>query len=862
MKKHLMKACCAVLAASMLLSGCGNQPVETTESSTAATTPAATTSAVETTTETTSLEQTTSGAETTTETTTEVTTPEETTTETTFVTETTSYLPVVDASKYGTTTMTEDELYDKMVGGWIGQMVGVAWCASTEFAATGSLLPVDRFPAWKTSMIKNAFGQDDVYVEIPFLDAMKENGAFCDISCLADTFRHSTFPLWHANVAGRDNLRAGLEAPASGHYAANVHADDIDWQIECDFLGQMYPGMPNEAAARAFELGHIMNYGDGCYGGAFVSAMHAAAYTAKSVVEIVETGISVIPENTKFRTAMDIVMAAYNKGSAWDAAWYEIEAYCGTTDKCPEGFGKPYNIDAVINSAYIIIGLLWGEGDFAKTIEISCRCGQDSDCNPSSAASILGNYIGASAIPDIYKTELNYDSIFSSTDYSLTAVLDLNTALTEEVITAYGATLENGTWTLKTNLAPETVPYEQWPDGFGVGIVTGALGNGAVRLYSRVTGDEALASITLDMGDGNVLNELVPVYAYAKTGKYTVKISAVGANGSTFEDEIEVIVKADINATVIGSDITTANSGSSDISVLYDGLIPYKGAPAIANPQVNFSSADGNVYAGLQFDKTYVIKGLKFVEGTNVAKGGWFAEAPTIEVLVGGEWKTAELRSSTEYPIGKMSVHRDPYEVYRFNFANPIACDGVRIVGKHDAGSFVSVAELAPIYDAFANFEEFDTNFMAIITDEPSPTGSGSRNIALIADGKIGNSNATQYDTYDGSTGDRVEYFGYLFSDTTKVNAVEFAEGGHFAAGGWFKNGDVRIEALIDGVWTKVETTVSPAYPNANDMAAFGKSYETYTFTLTAPTECDGIRIIGLAGGDQSFISISELTVK
>lgn len=861
MNKHLIKVGCVVLAASMLLSGCGNQPVETTGSTSAETTAAQTTTAA-TTTETSSAEQTTAATETTAETTTETTTAEDTTTETTYVPETTSYLPFVDASKYGTTIITEDELYDKMVGGWIGQMVGVAWCASTEFAATGSLLPNDRFPTWKSSMIKNAFGQDDVYVEIPFLDAMKENGAFCDISYLADTFRHSTFPLWHANVAGRDNLRAGLEAPASGHYASNVHADDIDWQIECDFLGQMYPGLPNEAAARAFEIGHIMNYGDGCYGGAFVSAMHAAAYTAGSVKEIVEAGIAVIPENTKFRTAMDIVMAAYNKGSAWEVAWQEVENYCGATDKCPDGLNKPSNIDATINSAYIIIGLLWGNGDFAKTIEISCRCGQDSDCNPSSAASILGNYLGASGIPDIYKAELNYEDIFSSTDYSLNAVLELNTALTTEVITAYGATLDNGTWTIKTNLSAEEVPFEQWPDGFGVGIVTGALGNGMIRIYSKLTGDEALASITLDMGDGTVLHELVPVYAYAKTGKYTVKIDAVGANGSTFSDEIEVTIKADINATVIGSEITTANNGSADLSVLYDGEIPYKGAPAIANPQVNFSSADGNVYAGLQFDKAYVINGLKFVEGTNVAKGGWFAEAPTIEVLVDGEWQAVELRSATEYPIGKMSVHRDPYEVYRFNFASPIRCEGVRIVGKHDEGSFVSVAELAPIYDSMANFEEFDNNFMAIITDEPSPTGSGSKNIGLIADGKVGTSNLTQYDTYDGTTGDRFEYFGYLFRETTKISAVVFTEGGHFASGGWFKNGDISVEALVDGVWTKVETSVSPAYPASDDMAAFGSSYETYTFTLTTPIDCDGIRVIGLAGGTSSFISISELTVK
>lgn len=62
----------------------------------------------------------------------------------------------------------------------------------------------------------------------------------------------------------------------------------------------------------------------------------------------------------------------------------------------------PFNIDAVINSAYILIGLLYGEGDFYKTLDISTRCGQDSDCNPASAGGILGTILGYSRIPDYW----------------------------------------------------------------------------------------------------------------------------------------------------------------------------------------------------------------------------------------------------------------------------------------------------------------------------------------------------------------------------------------------------------------------------------------------------------------------------
>ena len=46
-----------------------------------------------------------------------------------------------------------------------------------------------------------------------------------------------------------------------------------------------------------------------------------------------------------------------------------------------------------------VLGLLYGGGDFGKTVDISTRCGFDSDCNPSNAAGVLGTMIGLSNIP-------------------------------------------------------------------------------------------------------------------------------------------------------------------------------------------------------------------------------------------------------------------------------------------------------------------------------------------------------------------------------------------------------------------------------------------------------------------------------
>ena len=43
----------------------------------------------------------------------------------------------------------------------------------------------------------------------------------------------------------------------------------------------------------------------------------------------------------------------------------EIEKNGGTNDiACPDGVEVPFNIETYVNGAYIILGLLYGQGDF------------------------------------------------------------------------------------------------------------------------------------------------------------------------------------------------------------------------------------------------------------------------------------------------------------------------------------------------------------------------------------------------------------------------------------------------------------------------------------------------------------------
>ena len=89
---------------------------------------------------------------------------------------------------------------------------------------------------------------------------------------------------------------------------------------------------------------------------------------------------------------------------------------------CIDGALDPFNIDAKLNGGYVALGLLYGKGDFAKTLEVSTRSGQDSDCNPSSAAGILGVMLGYNRIPDVWKAGIMLSQIRASLSRSIPSI--------------------------------------------------------------------------------------------------------------------------------------------------------------------------------------------------------------------------------------------------------------------------------------------------------------------------------------------------------------------------------------------------------------------------------------------------------
>jgi len=334
----------------------------------------------------------------------------------------------------------------KMKAGWIGQMAGVGWGAPTEFRWTSEIIPEDKVPKWTPEMV-NQFEQDDIYVEMTFLRTLELYGIDVSIRQAGIDFANSRYELWHANRYGRENLRRGIAPPDSGHPKFTDHADDIDYQIEADYAGLISPGLPNSGIQLGEVFGRLMNYGDGLYGGQFVAGMYAEAFFEKDMEKVVRAGLACVPEGSQFHECItDVLRWHKEEPNDWQATWQRIEdKYQRNKDYRRASCSKDlngFNIDAKINAAYIVMGLLYGEGDPDQTIIISMRCGQDSDCNPSNAGGVLFTSMGLSALPDRFVSALDEEGKFSHTPYNYPKLVEVCTQLTRQIVLQQGGRIE------------------------------------------------------------------------------------------------------------------------------------------------------------------------------------------------------------------------------------------------------------------------------------------------------------------------------------------------------------------------------------------------------------------------------------
>lgn len=319
------------------------------------------------------------------------------------------------------------EYIEKIYAGWLAKVIGVrlgapieGWTYEKIQAELGELHGYPR-------EYKQFAADDDTNGPLFFLRALGDSEDGYDI-CAQDVGNallnyasyESGFFWWGGYGISTEhtaylNLRAGVEAPLSGSIAKNgsTVAEQIGGQIFIDTWGLVAPGNPDLAAKYAEKAASVTHGGNGVYGGIFVASCISYAFTETDIRKIIEKGLSYIPADSEYTRAVRSVMVFHDanpddwrKGYAYVRDNFGYDRYPGACHIIP-------------NICVMIVSLLYGEGDFARTLDICNMCGWDTDCNVGNVATIMGVRRGLAGIPQILRRPINDILICSSVIGSL-----------------------------------------------------------------------------------------------------------------------------------------------------------------------------------------------------------------------------------------------------------------------------------------------------------------------------------------------------------------------------------------------------------------------------------------------------------
>ena len=190
------------------------------------------------------------------------------------------------------------------------------------------------------------------------------------------------------------NLLEYRDAPETARHR-NPYREWIGAQIRADVFGWVCPGNPARAAALAWRDARLSHTENGIYGEMFVAAMVAAAFTERTPRAVVEAGLAAIPSDSRLSEAIRFALSLPTLEPDWERA----------LDRLYERFGHYHWVHTINNAALVALALLYGDGDFSRSICLAVMGGWDTDCNGATVGSIVGTLNGA--VPERWTARLN-----------------------------------------------------------------------------------------------------------------------------------------------------------------------------------------------------------------------------------------------------------------------------------------------------------------------------------------------------------------------------------------------------------------------------------------------------------------------
>lgn len=336
-----------------------------------------------------------------------------------------------------------NKAYDKIYGAWLGRCIGCLLGQPVEGwrreRITGLLRETGNYPIkyyissdispeirekYQVSDEGHVYGSshinwinnvrympedDDTNYTIIALKVLETYGRDFTPDDIAECWL-SNLPILHTCTAERvayRNVTACIYPPASATYR-NPFREWIGAQIRADFFGYITPGKPELGAEYAWRDASVSHDKNGIYGEMFIAAIISAAAVESDIEKLVDAGLSQIPEKSRLAEKVKLVRSWKNEGIGWETAIDRIHSMYDETsghDWC----------HTISNAMIVCTALLFGGGDFEKTMGIAVSGAFDTDCNGATAGSVIGMLLGAGALPEKWVKPLN-DTVKSGVD--------------------------------------------------------------------------------------------------------------------------------------------------------------------------------------------------------------------------------------------------------------------------------------------------------------------------------------------------------------------------------------------------------------------------------------------------------------
>lgn len=306
-----------------------------------------------------------------------------------------------------TLNITQEEYRNKVLGCWMGKNIGGTLGAPFEWKRQ-----INSVSFYPQELSGEPLPNDDLDIQLLWLIALEEKGIELNARTLGEYWLLYVTPHWAEYGTAKINMRSGLMPPLSGKYN-NDFKDSCGAFIRSEIWACIAPGCPETAARFAYEDA-IIDHGDGegVYAEVFCAVLESAAFVEKDTNKLIDIGLSYIPDDCDVAKAINCARDCFKSGKRWlEARDIILEKYRGLihgnniSDRDREkGFadGKR-GWDVPSNIGILVIGLLYGEGDFEKTICTTVNCGEDTDCTGATVGSIYGIINGIDLIPDKWK---------------------------------------------------------------------------------------------------------------------------------------------------------------------------------------------------------------------------------------------------------------------------------------------------------------------------------------------------------------------------------------------------------------------------------------------------------------------------